>query len=45
MAFGPGCDVRLSSLLQPRPQRPCRKTGLGEAGLTYHGITALWRFA
>ena len=25
----------------PRPRRPCQLTGLGEAGLTYHGITVL----
>src|SRR5262244_565436 len=41
MAFGPRCNMRLSSSLEPRPRRPCRKTGFGEAGLTYHGITVL----
>src|ERR687893_471765 len=32
--------MRPSSSIEPRPRRPCRKTGFGEAGLTYHGITA-----
>jgi hypothetical protein len=34
--------MRPSSSGEPRPRRPCRKTGVGEAGLTYHGITAVW---
>jgi hypothetical protein len=30
-----------SSSIEPRPRRSCRKTGFGEAGLTYIGITAV----
>jgi hypothetical protein len=33
--------VRLSSSLQPRPRRPCRTAGFGEAGLIYCGINAV----
>jgi hypothetical protein len=43
--FGPGYQIRLSFSIEPRPRRPCRKTGFGEIALTSQGITAVWPLA